>query len=177
MPQKKNPDSMELVRGKSGRVFGHLTSLLATMKGLPLAYNKDMQEDKEALFDTVDTVNACLSISATVLRNLRVNETRAFAASSHGYLNATELADYLARKGMPFREAHETVGRVVMHAIERDCELDGLSIDELKSFAPLIEADVFAALSVATTLSTKAQIGGTSPERVAAELESARMRL
>ena len=177
MPQKKNPDSMELVRGKSGRVFGHLTSLMATMKGLPLAYNKDMQEDKEALFDTVDTVKACLSISATVLRNLRVNESRALEASTHGYLNATELADYLARRGMPFRDAHDTVGRIVMHAIERDCELDGLSIDELKSFAPLIETDIFAALSVETTLSTKAQIGGTSPERVAAELESARMRL
>src|SRR5256884_4802958 len=101
MPQKKNPDSMELVRGKSGRVFGHLTSLLAMMKGLPLAYNKDMQEDKEALFDTVDTVTACLAISATVLRNIRVNESQARAAAERGFLNATELADYLARKGMP----------------------------------------------------------------------------
>jgi argininosuccinate lyase len=177
MPQKKNPDSMELVRGKVGRVFGHLTSLLVTMKGLPLAYNKDMQEDKEALFDTVDTVNACLSICATVLRNIRVNETRAREAATHGYLNATELADYLARKGLPFREAHETVGRAVMHAIERGCELEELTIEELKSFAPLIEADVFEALAVKNTLATKSQIGGASPERVAAELESARARL
>jgi argininosuccinate lyase len=177
MPQKKNPDSMELVRGKAGRVFGHLTSLLATMKGLPLAYNKDMQEDKEALFDTVDTVNACLAISNTVLRNVRVKGARALDAATHGYLNATELADYLARKGLPFREAHETVGRAVMHAIERGCELEELSLEELKSFSPLIETDVFAALSVKNTLATKSQIGGTSPERVAAELESARKRL
>lgn len=177
MPQKKNPDSMELVRGKAGRVFGHLTSLLATMKGLPLAYNKDMQEDKEALFDTVDTVNASLSICATVLRNVRVNEARALEASTHGYLNATELADYLVRKGLPFREAHETVGRAVMHAIERDCELQELSIEELKSFTPLIETDVLEALAMKSTLATKSQIGGTSRERVAAELEAAQARL
>jgi argininosuccinate lyase len=177
MPQKKNPDSMELVRGKAGRVFGHLTSLLTTMKGLPLAYNKDMQEDKEALFDTVDTVNASLSICTTVLHNIRVNESRALAAATHGYLNATELADYLARKGLPFREAHETVGRAVVHAIERGCELEELSIEELKKFTPLIETDVFEALSVKHTLATKSQIGGTSPERVAAELETARARL
>jgi argininosuccinate lyase len=177
MPQKKNPDSMELVRGKTGRVFGHLTSLLVTMKGLPLAYNKDMQEDKEALFDTVDTVNACLSICTTVLQNIRVNESRALSAATNGYLNATELADYLARKGLPFREAHEAVGRAVMHAIERGCELEELPIEELQSFTPLIEKDVFTALSLQKTLATKSQIGGTSPERVAAELESARSRL
>jgi len=177
MPQKKNPDSMELVRGKAGRVFGDLAGMLATMKGLPLAYNKDMQEDKEALFDTVDTVSACLAISNTVLRNVRVNGARTLDAATHGYLNATELADYLARKGLPFREAHETVGRAVMHAIERGCELEELSLEELKSFSPLIETDVFAALSLKNTLATKSQIGGTSPERVAAELESARGRL
>lgn len=177
MPQKKNPDSMELVRGKAGRVFGHLTSLLTTMKGLPLAYNKDMQEDKEALFDAVDTVSACLAISATVMRNLRVDESRARAAAAHGYLNATELADYLARKGMPFRAAHETVGRVVMHAIERGCELEELSIEELKSFAALIEKDVFAALTLKNTLASKAQTGGTSPVRVAEALAIARKSL
>src|SRR5262249_39711233 len=115
MPQKKNPDSMELVRGKAGRVFGHLSALLVTMKGLPLGYNKDMQEDKEALFDSVDTVNASLAVTATVLRNLRVNRSRAQDAATHGYLNATELADYLVRKGIPFRGAHEIVGRMVRH--------------------------------------------------------------
>src|SRR5256886_1852266 len=143
MPQKKNPDSMELVRGKAGRVFGHLVSLLTTMKALPLAYNKDMQEDKEALFDTVDTVSACIATATTVMRNLRVNEARMREAATHGYLNATELADYLVRKGVPFREAHEVVGRVVMQAMGRNLELNELSIEELKSFSPLIEGDVF----------------------------------
>lgn len=177
MPQKKNPDSMELVRGKAGRVFGHLAALLVTMKGLPLAYNKDMQEDKEALFDTVDTVRACLEVSTTVLTNIRLNETRMLAAAKHGYLNATELADYLARRGMPFREAHDTVGRIVTHAVEQKAELNDLSLDVLRSFSTLIEQDVFEALSLEQTLATKAQIGGTSRERVAEELISARARL
>jgi len=177
MPQKKNPDSMELVRGKAGRVFGHLTSLLTTMKGLPLAYNKDMQEDKEALFDSVDTTRGCLAVTATVLRSISVNQTRARESATRGYLNATELADYLVRKGVPFREAHETVGRIVMHAIKRDTELDELTLDEMKSFAPAIEEDVFESLSLERTLGTKSQIGGTAPERVATELRSARLRL
>jgi len=177
MPQKKNPDSMELVRGKAGRVFGHLTALLTTMKGLPLAYNKDMQEDKEAIFDAADTVSHCLAVTATVLRNIRLNEAPAREAASHGYLNATELADYLVRKGMPFREAHETVGRLVVHAIEREVELSDLSMTDLKSFSTLIEQDVFASLSLERTLATKSQIGGTAPARVSEELEWARKRL
>jgi len=177
MPQKKNPDSMELVRGKSGRVFGHLTALLTMMKGLPLAYNKDMQEDKEAIFDIVDTVNNCLTVSATVLRNLRLNEARARAAATRGYLNATELADYLVRKGMPFRQAHETVGRIVMLAIERGGELNDLPLDEFKSFSELFDDDVFKTLSLDETLSTKSQAGGTAAERVAEALVAARKRL
>src|SRR5215212_1349241 len=132
MPQKKNPDSMELVRGKSGRVFGDLMALLVTLKGLPLAYNKDMQEDKEAVFDALDTVSASLRVTATVLRNVSVNKERALAAASSGYMNATELADYLVRKGMPFREAHEVVGRAVLYAIERGVELDSLGLAELR---------------------------------------------
>jgi argininosuccinate lyase len=177
MPQKKNPDSMELVRGKAGRVFGHLTALLAMMKGLPLAYNKDMQEDKEALFDTVDTVKACLDVTTTVLGNIRLNEASMREAATHGYLNATELADYLARKGVPFREAHETVGRVVRHAIERQVELDDLSLDDLKSFSALIESDVFESLSLKRTLATKSQPGGTAPDQVEAALVKARTSL
>jgi argininosuccinate lyase len=177
MPQKKNPDSMELVRGKAGRVFGHLSALLAMMKGLPLAYNKDMQEDKEAIFDTVDTVKVCLEVTTTVLGNIHLNETKMREAATRGYLNATELADYLVRKGLPFREAHEAVGRVVMHAIERKIELDDLSLDDLKSFSALIEPDVFESLSLERTLATKSQAGGTAPERVAEELVSARTRL
>ena len=177
MPQKKNPDAMELVRGKAGRVFGHLQSLLTMMKGLPLAYNKDMQEDKEALFDTVDTVKACLSITATVLRNTSVSEARAREAVTQGYLNATELADYLVRKGMSFRQAHERVGRIVTHAIERGCELHELSVSELESFSPLIGQDVFEALSLKNTLASKSQAGGTSPDRVAEALAYARKSL
>ena len=177
MPQKKNPDSMELVRGKAGRVFGHLTALLAMMKGLPLAYNKDMQEDKEAIFDTADTVKGCLEVTTTVLRNLRLNEARARESASQGYLNATELADYLVRKGVPFREAHETVGRIVMHAIEQKQELNYLSLDDLKAFSPLIEQDVFESLSLERTLATKSQTGGTAPERVSEALAAARTSL
>jgi argininosuccinate lyase len=177
MPQKKNPDSMELVRGKAGRVFGHLAALLATMKGLPLAYNKDMQEDKEAVFDAVDTVNVSLAVTATVLRNLRLNEGRAREAASAGCMNATELADYLVRKSMPFRAAHETVGRIVVHAIERGVELNDLALTDLKSFSALIDQDVFDSLSLESTLATKSQDGGTAPERVAEELNSARTRL
>jgi argininosuccinate lyase len=165
---------MELVRGKAGRVFGHLSALLAMMKGLPLAYNKDMQEDKEALFDTVDTVKACLEVSGTVLGNIHLNKTKMRDAATRGYLNATELADYLARKGVPFREAHETVGRVVMLSIERGIELNDLSLDDLKSFSPLIEGDVFESLSLERTLATKSQLGGTSPEQVEAALTAAR---
>jgi argininosuccinate lyase len=177
MPQKKNPDSMELVRGKSGRVFGHLSGLLATLKGLPLAYNKDMQEDKEAVFDTAETTQASLEVTATVLRNVRVREERTRAVAARGHMNATELADYLARKGLPFREAHEMVGRLVLHSIERGCELQDLALDEMQRFSPLIEEDVYLALSLEQTLATKSQTGGTSLERVTEALEAARASL
>jgi argininosuccinate lyase len=177
MPQKKNPDSMELVRGKAGRVFGRLQSLLTTMKGLPLAYNKDMQEDKEAVFDIVDTLTNCLTISATVLRHIRVNAARMNEAATHGYLNATELADYLVRRGTPFREAHEIVGRIVMLAIQKGVELNELPLDELKGFSSLIDQDVFEALSLMQTLETKSQVGGTAPDRVREALANARASL
>jgi len=163
MPQKKNPDSMELVRGKAGRVFGDLIGLLTTLKGLPLAYNKDMQEDKEAAFDAFDTVSASLRVTATVLRNIGVDKERATAAATSGYMNATELADYLVRKGMPFREAHEVVGKIVMRAIEAGKELEEM---ELREFSELIEEDVYQALSIESTLKAKSQIGGTAREVV-----------
>ncbi len=177
MPQKKNPDSMELVRGKAGRVFGHLLSLLTMLKGLPLAYNKDMQEDKEAVFGAFDTVRACLEVSATVLRNIRVNQSQTKAAAGKGFLNATELADYLVRKGMPFRKAHETVGAVVVDALKRGVELHEMSIEEMRSHSDLIEQDVFEALELNQALATKSQIGGTSPERVVEALSAARQSL
>ncbi|MEO6390415.1 MAG: argininosuccinate lyase, partial [Pyrinomonadaceae bacterium] len=177
MPQKKNPDSMELVRGKSGRVVGHLMGLLTTIKGLPLAYNKDMQEDKEAVFDIADTLRGSLGVAATVLRNLTVQPDRTDSAARSGYMNATELADYLARKGTPFREAHDLVGRVVLHAIDRGVELEALSLDELREFSPVFDADVFEALSLEQTLASKDQTGGTSRRQVAAALAEARARL
>jgi argininosuccinate lyase len=169
MPQKKNPDSMELVRGKAGRVFGDLMALLTTLKGLPLAYNKDMQEDKEAVFDAFDTVSASLRVTATVLRNLGVNKERATAAASSGYMNATELADYLVRKGMPFREAHEVVGKIVTQAIKLGRELEEMDLSEFGE-------DVYEALSLERTLAAKSQIGGTSRARVEDALEEARQR-
>ena len=163
MPQKKNPDSMELVRGKAGRVFGDLLALLTALKGLPLAYNKDMQEDKEAVFDAYDTVTASLKVSATVLRNISVNKERARASASTGYMNATELADYLVRKGLPFREAHEVVGKIVMRAIASGKELEQM---DLRRFSTLIDEDVYDALSLESTLAAKSQIGGTARKMV-----------
>ena len=177
MPQKKNPDSMELVRGKAGRVFGHTLALLTTMKGLPLAYNKDMQEDKESVFDAFDTVISSLNVTATVLRNISVNKDRARTAASLGYMNATELADYLVRKGVAFREAHEIVGKVVMRAIELDQELDQLSLEELRGFSLLIDDDVYEVLSLERTIDSKSQVGGTAHQTVQAALLEARRRL
>jgi argininosuccinate lyase len=177
MPQKKNPDSMELVRGKAGRVFGHNLSLLTMLKGLPLAYNKDMQEDKEAIFDAFDTTHACLEVSELVLRNVEVKEERMREAATQGMMNATELADYLVRKGTPFREAHEIVGRIVVRAIEKGVELNHLSLEELRSFSSSIGNDAFESLSLASTLATKSLTGGTSPDKVAEALQAARVEL
>ena len=177
MPQKKNPDALELVRGKAGRVFGHHTALLTIMKGLPLAYNKDMQEDKEAVFDTADTVKECLAICGIVLDNLSVNQRRAREAAAVGFLNATELADYLVKRGMPFRSAHDTVGKAVLFAADSGRELDELSLDEFRRFSELITEDVFDALALDATLDSKSQMGGTSRDRVREALASARSAL
>jgi len=174
MPQKKNPDSMELVRGKAGRVFGDLTALLTTMKGLPLAYNKDMQEDKEAVFDAFDTTVGSLEVSALVLENLSLNRERMRMAATKGMLNATELADYLVRKGVAFREAHEIVGKSVLKAIEKGAELGELSLDDLRAVSNEIDNDVYECLTLEQTLRIKSQVGGTAPERVAEALVSAR---
>jgi argininosuccinate lyase len=173
MPQKKNPDALELLRGKAGRVFGHNLGLLTMIKSLPLAYNKDMQEDKEAVFDAADTVNICLRAAKIVLDNTTLNEERARAAATHGYLNGTELADHLVKKGVPFRTAHETVGKAVLHAIDQGKELHELSVDELKAFYPDIDETVAEALSIDSTLASKSAYGGTSPECVAEALVAA----
>ncbi|MFL6286045.1 MAG: argininosuccinate lyase [Pyrinomonadaceae bacterium] len=177
MPQKKNPDALELVRGKAGRVFGHTVALLTIIKGLPLTYNKDMQEDKEAVFDAADTVRESLEVTATVLRNVRLREESARDAAGLGYMNATEMADYLARRGLPFREAHEAVGRMVLYGLSKGLELHELELEELREFSPLVAEDVYEALSLEQTLATKSQAGGTSPARVREALEAARASL
>lgn len=177
MPQKKNPDSLELIRGKSARVFGHLTALLTLTKGLPLAYNKDLQEDKEALFDTLDTVSSSLIVMATVLQNVELQRERAAAAAIRDYTNATDLADYLVRRGLEFRHAHEIVGRVVLQALQQGRELSEIPLDELRTFSPLFESDLAECLSLPAVLAGKAQIGGTAPTQVAAELLRARQTL
>ncbi|HYE15543.1 MAG TPA: argininosuccinate lyase [Pyrinomonadaceae bacterium] len=177
MPQKKNPDALELVRGKAGRVFGHTLALLTVLKGLPLAYNKDMQEDKEAVFDVAATVRASLEVTATVLGNVRLREGRARDAATVGHMNATEMADYLVRRGVPFREAHACVGRMVLYASGKGLELHELELEELRGFSPLVSEDVYEALSLESTLSSKSQTGGTAPERVAEALAHARASL
>jgi argininosuccinate lyase len=174
MPQKKNPDSLELIRGKAGRVFGHQAALLATVKGLPLAYNKDMQEDKEALFDTLDTLRGSLRVMATVLRNTRVNAERTRAAASVGFLNATDLADYLVRKGLAFRLAHELVGRVVNHAMQKGIALEDVTLADYQQFSPLFSGDLYEALQLETSLANKPALGGTSPVRVREALAKAK---
>lgn len=177
MPQKKNPDSLELIRGKAGRVFGHHTAMLATMKGLPLAYNKDMQEDKEALFDTIDTLGGSLKVMATVLRNVKVDCEKTRQAASIGYLNATDLADYLVRKGLEFRKAHELVGRVVMHAIEQHKPLEELTLEEYRAFSEIFGDDLYESLSLESSLAGKSAIGGTSPSRTMEALAKARIEI
>jgi len=173
MPQKKNPDALELLRGKAGRVFGHNLGLLTMIKGLPLAYNKDMQEDKEAVFDTADTVNISLRAAKIVLDNTTLNEERTGDAATHGYLNATELADHLVKKGIPFRTAHETVGKAVLDSIDKGKELHELSVDELKAFYPEIDETVAEALSLESAINSKSAHGGTSRQGVTEALAAA----
>jgi len=177
MPQKKNPDALELIRGKAGRVFGRHLALLTMVKGLPLAYNKDMQEDKEAVFDTLDTLRVCLRVAAIVMDNASLNEHRARKAAETGYLNATELADSLVRQGLPFRTAHEAAGKAVVYAIGQQKELGELSIAEIRQFAETAGDDTLAALSLERTVAAKTAIGGTSPGRVRQALETARTKV
>jgi argininosuccinate lyase len=174
MPQKKNPDVAELIRGKSGRLYGNLMAVLTTMKGLPLAYNSDMQEDKEPLFDSVDTLDAIVDVLPPLLTSLTFHTERMRQAAGEHFSTATDLADYLVRKGMPFRQAHEVVGRVVRHALDAGTTLEGLGVPQLKRFSPLIESDVSGALSVDASLRARAVAGGTAPEAVRRALAQAR---
>ncbi len=177
MPQKKNPDVAELVRGKSGRVFGHLMGLLTVMKGLPLAYHTDMQEDKEAVFDVLDTLLKVLPAFTGMISTLEVRRERLRIAVRGDFSNATDLADYLVRRGMPFREAHEVVGRVVRHCLDRGRALEDLSAAELRAFSPLFGEDAPAVLAAAAVVAARRSAGGTAPERVREQLARARAAL
>jgi argininosuccinate lyase len=164
MPQKKNPDIAELVRGKTGRVYGDLMSLLTTMKGIPLAYNKDMQEDKEAAFDAMDTVRNCLMLFTDMLRTLKFNKENMEKSATKGFTNATDAADYLVNKGMPFRDAHSVIGRLVLYCIDKNCAIDDLDIAQLKEFSELFEDDIYEAISLETCVNKRLTIGAPSPE-------------
>ncbi len=162
MPQKKNPDIAELVRGKTGRVYGDLMSLLTTMKGIPLAYNKDMQEDKEAAFDAMDNVKICLALFTDMLRTLKFNKEQMERSAMMGFTNATDAADYLVNKGMPFRDAHSVIGRLVLYCIDKKCAIDDLDLKELKGFSDLFENDIFDAISLKTCVEKRLTIGAPS---------------
>jgi argininosuccinate lyase len=174
MPQKKNPDVAELTRGKTGRVYGHLQAVLTVMKGLPLAYNSDMQEDKEALFDVIDTVKACLWVFAPMLATLTVRPEAMRRAAAEGFGTATDMADYLAARGMPFREAHESVGRIVRHCLDQQCSLEDLSLEELHTFSPLFEPDVYAAIALDASVDRRHVRGGPARAMVAERLKALR---
>lgn len=178
MPQKKNPDIPELIRGKSGRMVGNLMSLLTLVKGLPLTYNRDLQEDKEPIFDSVKTLSACLSLAAEMLTNLEFRRDRmAAAAAGGGFMTATDLADYLVTRGLPFRQAHSVVGKAVAHCLDVGKPLTDLTLAELQKFSRLIEVDVFTCLSVEGSVASRRSTGGTAPDRVAEALARAEQAL
>ena len=160
MPQKKNPDVAELIRGKAGRVYGNLMGLLTMMKGIPLAYNKDMQEDKEQIFDSVDTVKLCLPVFCDMIRTMKVNTANMYEGAKGGFTNATDAADYLVKKGLPFRDAHSVIGNMVFYCIETNKAITDLSMEEMKSFSEIIEEDIYDAVSMETCVNDRAVIGG-----------------
>ena len=177
MPQKKNSDMAELVRGKTGRVYGDLIALLVALKGLPLAYNKDMQEDKEAIFDSVDTVIMCLKVFCPMVRTMKVKADNMYRAAQGGFINATDLADYLAKKGMPFRSAYKIVGQIVAQCISENCVLDELSLDKYREHSELFEEDLYGEISLETCVSKRISEGGTSVESVEAQVAYIRNEL
>ncbi|MDD7569655.1 MAG: argininosuccinate lyase [[Actinobacillus] rossii] len=177
MPQKKNPDACELIRGKAGRVIGSLMGMLTTVKGLPLAYNKDMQEDKEGIFDALDTWHDCLTMAAFVLEDIKVNVERTREAALKGYSNATELADYLVAKGVPFRDSHHIVGETVVYAIKVHKGLEDLSVEEFRQFSDVVSEDVYEILSLQSCLDKRCAKGGVSPVRVAEAIAEAKTRI
>ena len=172
MPQKKNPDVAELIRGKTGRVYGDLMTLLTVMKGIPLAYNKDMQEDKEALFDALDTCDLAIKTFTGMIKTMKVNVKNMKKGAAGGFTNATDLADYLVKKGMPFRTAHGVVGEVVLYCINENKAIEDLSLDELKKFSPLIDEDVYIAIDLVTCVEERKVFGGPSTKSVKIQLDA-----
>lgn len=177
MPQKKNPDMAELIRGKTGRVYGHLLGLLTVMKSLPLAYNKDLQEDKEGMFDTVETILNSLDVLAGMLSSMQVNKAKMQQSIENDFSNATELADYLAEKGLPFREAHEIVGKLVLDSIKHGKNIQDWDLEELQVYHPLIEEDIYIYLRPATAVQRRNSLGGTGFEQVKYQIEQAKKEL
>lgn len=172
MPQKKNPDMAELIRGKTGRVYGNLMSLLTVMKGIPLAYNKDMQEDKESVFDSYDTLNDCLKVFAAMLDTISFKADKMKDSAESGFMNATDVADYLVKKGLPFRECHAVVGKLVLSCIQAGCRIEDLSIKELKQYSPLFEEDIYDRISPEACIASKTSEGSTSLASVEKQLEN-----
>ena len=164
MPQKKNPDIAELVRGKTGRVYGALMSLLTTMKGIPLAYNKDMQEDKELSFDAIDTTKGCIALFTGMLDTMKFNKDVMRKSAAHGFTNATDAADYLVNHGVPFRDAHGIIGRIVLYCLDKQMPIDDMSLEELKQFSPVFEEDVYDAISMETCVNKRLTIGAPGDE-------------
>ena len=171
MPQKKNPDICELIRGKTGRVYGNLMNLLTVMKGLPLAYNKDMQEDKECLFDSIDTVKLCLKVIVPMLDSIKFNKEKMLEAAKKGFINATDLADYLTKKGIPFRDAYKLVGKIVSYSIKNNKTLNDLAIEEYKSFSNEFDIDLYDSIDLVNIVNSKNTIGGPAPDTVKKHIE------
>jgi argininosuccinate lyase len=177
MPQKQNPDALELIRGKSARIIGNQVALLTTIKGLPLAYNKDMQETQEPLFEAVATAGNCLRVAAGFMRQVKFNQERMKAACETGFMNAMAAATYLARRGVPFRQAHEIVAKAVQKCVQQECELEQLSLDDLRAFSPAFDSDIYEQLTVENVLACHDVSGGTAPHRVQQALKAAREKL
>jgi len=176
MPQKKNPDVAELIRGKTGRIYGNLQAILTVMKGLPLSYNRDMQEDKERLFDTVDTLKNILEVLPPLISSLKLNTERMLSLTKEGYLNATDAVDYLVRKGIPFRKAHQILKKIILYAMGKDKRLEQLSLKELKSFSPLFSEDFFSVIDIRRCVASKKSQGGTAPENVKKQIENSKVK-
>jgi argininosuccinate lyase len=177
MPQKKNPDMAELVRGKTGRVYGDLMALLTVLKGLPLAYNKDMQEDKEAIFDAVDTVKKCLRVFAPMIRTMRACEENMYRAAQGGFINATDLADYLVKKGLPFRSAYKISGQLVNLCIQNNTVLEELSLEQYRSFSELFDEDLYPEIDLKTCVEKRISQGGTSTASVLEQIQYVKEKL